>query len=518
MKRLVRLAAVPFLIAAASACSSNPAPTQTGPVLACGKDPAPPASASATAAPDASSTAAVSTTAATTDPIATTLREIVASARGKKDAWNKLERLTDGVGNRLSGTPELDRAIAWAVDTLKADGQENVHTEKVMVPHWVRGAESLDLVLPRKRSLAILGLGGTIATPPQGIEGEIVVVHDWAELEKAGASVKDKIVLYDVYMRPHDEVKGSAYGDVVGYRWNGAARAAKLGAKAVLVRTLATASMRTPHTGGMGYEDGVPKIPAASIAVEDSMFLARLAATGEKVTVRLKLGAKQLPDAASANVVAELVGREKPDEIVLLGAHIDSWDVGQGAQDDGAGCVIVMQALATLRAMKKPPRRTVRVVLYTNEENGGKGGEGYAKAHVAEQSKIVAALESDFGGFAPDGFTVDVPKDKGDLAKAYVVGLIAGLDGLGPLKVEPHFGGSDIEPLLKKGTPGIGFLTKGQHYFDYHHSESDTLDKVDPTELADDVAAVAGIAYALAEAETSYRDAVSAAPTAASAP
>ncbi|HTJ81887.1 MAG TPA: M20/M25/M40 family metallo-hydrolase [Polyangiaceae bacterium] len=437
------------------------------------------------------------------------VRRIATSARGKKDAWNKLEKLTDGIGHRLSGTPELDRAIGWAVETLKADGHDDVHTEKVMVPHWERGAESLELVGPQKRALAILGLGGTVATPKQGVEGEVVVVHDWAELEKAGASVKDKIVLYDVPMRAHDDEKGSAYGEVVGYRWNGAARAAKLGAKAVLVRSLATASLRTPHTGGMGYEDGVAKIPAASIAVEDSMYLARLVASGQKVTVRLKLGARMLPDAPSANVVAELRGREKPNEVVILGAHLDSWDVGQGAQDDGAGCVIVMQALTTLRAMKTPPRRTIRVVLFTNEENGGKGGEAYAKAHEAEIPKIVAALESDFGGFAPDGFTVDVPKEKGDVAKAYVSNLARGLDGLGPLKIEPHFGGSDIEPLVKKGAPGVGFLTKGRHYFDVHHSEADTLDKVDPDELADDVAAVAGLAWALAESEPTFRDALS---------
>ncbi len=432
-------------------------------------------------------------------------RAIVASARGKRDAWEKLRELTDGVGHRLSGSPELDRAIEWGVRHLKADGHENVHTEKVMVPRWDRGRESAELVAPTKRPLAILGLGGTVGTPAAGIEAEVVVVRSWDELEKAGERVKDKIVLFDVVM-PYDEEKGPGYGEVVGYRGGAASRAAKLGAKAVLVRSLATASLYTPHTGAMKYEEKIPKIPAASISVEDSAFLARKVEHGETVRVRLKLGARDLPEVPSANVVAELVGREKPDEVVLIGAHLDSWDVGQGAHDDGAGCVIVMQALTTLRALPTRPRRTVRVVLFTNEENGLRGGKQYAKDHEADASKIVAALESDFGGFAPDGFTVEVAKEREAEAVAYVRDLTQGLDALGPLKVVPFHAGADISPLMKLGTPGVGFMTKGRHYFDLHHSEADTLDKVDPKELADDVAAVAGLVYALADAPKSLRD------------
>ena len=331
-------------------------------------------------------------------------QKIMTAARIDRGAYRKLEELTDRIGHRLSGSPELDRAIAWALHTMIADGH-TAHTEKVMVPHWVRGVEDAAIVAPVARPLHLIGLGGTIPTPNGGITAPVVVVHDWADLESKQAAVKGAIVLYDVPMPAYTVEHGSGYGETVEFRWNGASRAAKLGAVAVLVRSVTAHSLRLPHTGGMGYEDGTPKIPGAAITVEDSAMIARLAAVGP-VNVHLHLESESLPEAPSANVIGELRGREKPDEIVVIGGHIDSWDVGQGAHDDGAGCVIAMQAITLLRQLQLVPRRTIRVVLFTNEENGLHGGKAYAEAHKDELAKTVLAVESDSGGFAPRGFSL----------------------------------------------------------------------------------------------------------------
>jgi carboxypeptidase Q len=426
-------------------------------------------------------------------------RKIIDAARGKPAAYEKLRQLTDGIGHRLSGSPALDRAIDWAEKTLAADGHENVRKEKVMVPHWERGAESAEILGPTRRPLTILGLGGSEGTPKGGIEGEVLVVRSFEELEKAGAAVKDKIVLFDVAMRGYEEGKGTGYGDVVQFRASGPSKASKLGAKAVLVRSLATSSLNTPHTGATRFDDGVKKIPAAAVTVEDAALIARLSEQGERVRVRLTMGAKTKPDAPSANVLAELVGREKPDEIVLIGGHLDSWDVGQGAHDDGAGCVIMMQALTTLRALGMKPRRTIRVVLFTNEENGIAGARAYAKDHAAEVAKHVLGVEADSGGFAPWGFTVEVPKDRLAKATRFAEDVAALLAPVGALQIKEAGSGADLIPLVKEGMPGMGYVSHGQKYFDYHHSAADTLDKVDPRELADGVAVVAVLAWIAAE-------------------
>jgi carboxypeptidase Q len=331
------------------------------------------------------------------------------------------------------------------------------------------------------------------------VKGKVVVVRDWKELEAKQAQVKDAIVLFNVAMPSWTEEHGSGYGDTVPYRWAGASAAGKLGARAVLMRSVTAHSLRTPHTGSMGYAPDGPKIPAAAVTVEDAELLARLVAAGD-VTVQLELGARTLPDVPSANVIGELRGREKPDEIVLIGAHIDSWDVGQGAHDDGAGCVHVMQALTVLRRLGLQPRRTIRVVLFTNEENGLRGGTGYAEAHAAEVGKHVAALETDAGGYAPRGLEVAVAGERGDAVAAQVADLLTLLAPLGATKLErSDHAGADITPLTRQGVLGLGLRTDTRTYFDIHHTPADTLDKVDPAALADGVAAVAVIAYVLAD-------------------
>jgi carboxypeptidase Q len=469
----------------APASSGAPSPTMASP-----------AASSSTAA-----TPAVASGAAPTASLAARYREptekIVATASADRDAYRKLSYLTDRIGHRLSGSTGLARAITWAAQTMKDDGHD-VRTEKVMVPHWVRGAESAELITPVARPLHVLGLGGTVGTPRGGITAPVVVVRNWAELEARPEQVKGSIVLYDVAMPTWSEDKGSGYGQTVEYRGAGASRAAKLGALAVLVRSVTAHSLSTPHTGALRYEDGVTKIPAFAVTVEDASLIARLAAEG-KVTVRMRSDARMLPDVESANVIGELRGRERPDEVVVIGAHIDSWDVGHGAHDDGAGVVIMMQALTTIRKLGLTPRRTIRVVLFTNEENGLRGGRAYAKDHADELPKTVLAVESDSGGFAPRGFGVQAKPEVRDRVKARVTDIATLLRPINATRVVFGHGGADIGPMAPAGVPLIGLDTDGRTYFDIHHTEADTLDKVDPAALAANVAAIATLAYVVAD-------------------
>jgi Zn-dependent M28 family amino/carboxypeptidase len=456
-----------------------------------------PAVAPVAGAPASAAAAPAPTAARLADRYREPVDKIVAAAHADRDAYQKLSYLTDRIGNRLSGSPALDRAIAWAAQAMKDDGHD-VRTEKVMVPHWVRGAETAELTAPIARPLRVLGLGGTVGTPKAGITAPVVVVHSWDELEANQAQVKGAIVLYDVAMPAWTEDKGSGYGETVEYRGRGASRAAKHGAVAVLVRSVTAHSLRTPHTGAMNYEDGVAKIPALAVTVEDSTLIARLAAQGP-VTIHLRADDQALPDAASANVIGELRGREQPDEIVVIGGHIDSWDVGQGAHDDGAGAVTMMQALTTIRKLGLVPRRTIRVVLFTNEENGLRGGRAYAKDHAGELPRTVLAVESDSGGFAPRGFSVQTKPEVADRVKARIADIASLLGAISATRVKLGHGGADIGPMVPSGVPTLGLDTDGRTYFDIHHTDADTLDKVDPAALADDVAAVAALAYVVAD-------------------
>ncbi len=367
-----------------------------------------------------------------------------------------------------------------------------------MVPHWVRGVEAAELIAPVARPLHVLGLGGTIGTPKGGITAPLVVAHDWAELDAKQAQVKGAVVLYDVAMPTWTEDKGAGYEVTVQYRGRGASRAAKYGAVAVLMRSVTAHSLSTLHTGGLNYEEAVAKIPALAVTVEDSTLLSRLAAQGP-VTVRLRADDQMLPDVESANVIGEIRGRERPDEIVVIGGHIDSWDVGQGAHDDGAGVVTMMQALTTIRKLGLAPRRTIRVVLFTNEENGLRGGRAYAKDHAAELPNTVLAVEADSGGFAPRGFSVQIKPELQDRVKARVADITSLLASIDASRVTLGHGGADIGPMARSGVLAIGLDTDGRTYFDYHHTDADTLDKVDPAALADEVAAVATLSYVAAD-------------------
>jgi carboxypeptidase Q len=418
-----------------------------------------------------------------------TADSLIRGATADSAAYGRLGRLVDTFGPRLSGSASLEAAIDWVLEAMKADGLENVRGEPVMVPRWVRGAESAELVRPRRARLAMLGLGGSVGTPARGITAPVLVVGSLEELARRAAEAKGRIVLLDV---PFTEYTATRH-----VRTDGPSAAARAGAVACLIRSVATFSMRNPHTGVTLYDSTAARIPAAALSVEDAMILHRLQDRGEPIVVTLRMGAHTLPDAPSRNVVAEIVGREKPDEVVVLGGHIDSWDVGQGAMDDGGGSVAAWEAVRLLKRLGLRPRRTVRVVLWTNEENGGRGAEAYAKAHAGELSRHVMAMESDNGVFNPRGYVLG----GSDSAAAVIRQVAALMQPIGATGLERVDGSpaADTEPLAAAGVPAMELDVDGSRYFWYHHSDADMLDKLDPAELARCVAAMAVMAYVVAD-------------------
>lgn len=398
-----------------------------------------------------------------------------------------LEMLCDSIGPRLTGSPAMDAAIDFAVKTMREEGFDSVWTEPVMVPHWVRGDEWARLTAPVDEPLSILGLGGSVGTPPEGIEAEVMVVSGEEELDRRAKEAEGKIVVFN------PEWQG--YGSVVKYRGGGASMAARHGAVAALVRSATHISLNTPHTGVMTYMDDIPKIPAASITIEDAARMERLTRRGTTVKVRLMMEARNLGEREQPNVVGEIRGREFPEEIVVVGGHLDSWDAGTGAHDDGAGCAIAIGATRLIRKLELRPRRTIRVVLFVAEEQGGHGGRAYRAAHADEIEQHVAAVESDSGAFAPDGFTVRGSERVIEKLAAYAKPLA----GIGADHVRAGWAGVDIDPIVDAGVPGIGHRVKGDLYFAYHHSPADTFDKVDLGDLARNVSAVSGLIWAIAE-------------------
>ena len=430
-------------------------------------------------------------------------QRIITAALAENDAYRKLEELCTRIGNRLSGSPQLEQAIDWAVETMKKDGQENVRREKVTVPHWVRGQESVTMVEPRVERLAMLGLGGSIGTPPEGITAPVVVVSGKDELDSIGDQAKGKIVLFNNIMPPYDPEKGSGYGPAVQYRGKGASLASEKGAVACLIRSVTAKSLRSPHTGAMRYGENDKKIPAAALSTEDAETIARLQARGVPVVVTLKMEAQTLPDVTSANVIGELRGSTQPDEVVVIGGHIDSWDVGQGAHDDGGGVVMSMEAINVLRKLNLIPRRTIRVVLFTNEENALGGGRVYAADHVNELPKHVAAIEADSGVFRPTGYSVECEnKERESVAAEQLRDLVTLLSSIGSMKASTGHSGADISPMKSAGVILMGHDVEGATYFDYHHTQADTIDKIDPQALSQNVAALATTAYILADMPT----------------
>jgi carboxypeptidase Q len=414
--------------------------------------------------------------------------------RGTK-AYDIVRSLTVEVGPRLAGSPGDKAAVEWALRTLKELGFSNVRAEGVTVPHWVRGAESGAITAPYPQPVVLAALGGSVGTPDGGLEAEVVEVPTLEALSSLDpAAVKGKIVFLSTRMERAKD--GSGYGRTVPIRSRGAAAAAKLGAVAVLIRSVGTDNNRTPHTGSVRYEEGVAKIPAAALSNPDADLLAHQIATGKPVRFRLHLGARQLPDARSANVIGEIPGREAPEEIVLLGCHLDSWDLGTGAVDDAAGCAIMMEAARRIGELPEKPRRTIRVVLFANEEFGLSGANAYAEAYADSLGKHVLAGESDFGSGRVWRIASRI-----DPARLPAIEVLADL--LKPLGVErgdnEANGGADLTPLREARVPVVALNQDGSDYFDWHHTANDTLDKVDPKDLDQNIAAWATVAYVAAE-------------------
>jgi len=420
---------------------------------------------------------------------------LVANALTKPTAYETLSWLTDEIGPRPSGSANAALAVEWATQQYRSWGID-VRTEKVVVPHWVRGDERGSLVSHHDQKIVLTALGGSIATTPAGITADVIEVSSYDELKQLGTKVRGKIVYYNNAM-DLDLVKAhrafEAYSRAVIYRATGASRAAEYGAVAAVIRSVASASLRTPHTGAMRYDPKQPKIPAAAMTTEDADLVHRLLARGDRVRMHLVLTPKLLPDVESANVVAEIRGSEKPDEIVLIGGHLDSWDLGTGAIDDGSGVAMVMDAMRLIKESGLRPKRTIRAVLFMNEENGLNGGRAYFAAHRNE--KHVAAIETDAGAAAPTGFTTTL---KGDALDALIARTNV-LDRLGAHKFESAGEtGADTSFLIENGVAGFSLVPEPLRYFDYHHTPADTLDKVDAKELQQDTAAILALAWVVA--------------------
>ena len=422
------------------------------------------------------------------DPYREAATRLIQESTSDDFAWRRLAELTDTYGHRFSGSENLDLAIAWAVDTMKRDGLEDVRTEPVMVPRWVRGRESAELVVPSGQSLAILGLGGSIGTPAAGIEAEVLVVNSFEDLRKRAADAKGRIVLFNAPF--------TTYPDTITHRTGGARAASQHGALAALVRGVGPVGLRTPHTGSVEYGQSITPIPAASVAAEDADRIARLRARGVPVRVRLTMDAHVEADVESANVVGEIRGRERPREIVLLGGHIDSWDVGTGASDDAVGCIVTWEAARLMLKLGLRPRRTVRIVLWTNEENGLRGAAAYAARHAAHAADHVFALESDSGVFEPAsiGFTGSIA------ARTLARDIGTLLAPLGLTEVVGGGGGADIGPIAQAANaPMMAYLGNPARYFTIHHTSADTVERIAPGEVSRAAAAIAVIAYVVAE-------------------
>ena len=414
--------------------------------------------------------------------------------------YKQVAHLTENIGPRPSGSPQAQQAAEYVGDQLRKLGLE-VRLEEVKVPHWVRGAETAELVeypgqTPKTtQKIVVTSLGGSTATPPEGLSAEVVVVRNFDELAALGrAKVAGKIVLFNF---PFDTRKAEAglaldaYGEAVIYRGAGAKAAAELGAVASLIRSVGGADYRLAHTGWSSPAG----IPAGAVAAEDADLIADLAVQGN-VRMRLTLISEKLPDSIGVNVVADLRGSEHPEQIVIVSGHLDSWDLGTGAIDDAAGVAVAMETAKLLSQLRYRPKRTIRVIAWMDEEIGGHGREAYTAAHSAEFPNHVAAIESDLGAAHPLGFNAKISMQAVDFVRP-VLNILEPL-GATTIKLVPFSPGSDVAALSQAGVPTFGVMQDGRTYFNYHHSAADTLDKIVPRELRENAAAMAVLAYALA--------------------
>jgi Zn-dependent M28 family amino/carboxypeptidase len=441
------------------------------------------------------------------------LKRLQQAALNSNYAYRQVAYLANNIGPRLSGSAQAQKAVEYVAGELKALGLE-VQWEKVMVPHWVRGDETAALVqFPGQtetttQKIVLTALGGSVATPAEGLTADVVVVRNFEELKSLGRDkVAGKIVLFNY---PFDKQMaaegygGDAYGEAVVYRNDGPSEAAKLGAAIALLRSVGGADYRLPHTGNTKFAEGVPKIPAAAVAAEDADLIAALIAEGP-VRMRIVLTPQQLPDAVSYNVIGDLKGSEHPEQVIIVSGHLDSWDLGTGATDDGAGLAVSMEAAHLIQQLRLRPKRTIRVIAWMNEENGLGGSKTYAKDHEKDMGNHFAAIETDGGAGHPLGINMKTKPEVKSLLEP--VAKVLQDSGAGALRFTEH-AGADIEPLDKAGVPTFAPIQDSRFYFNYHHTAADTLDKIVPKELAENSAVVAVLSYALANIEQALPRAV----------
>jgi hypothetical protein len=434
------------------------------------------------------------------------LKRIQQAALSSDYAYREVAHLSNNIGPRLTGSPQAAKAVEYVSNELKAIGCQ-VQLEKVMVPHWVRGNETAELVSwpgmadGTTQKIVLCALGGSIATPAEGITAEVVAVKNFDELKALPRDkVAGKIVVFNY---PFDKQmaaqshSGEAYGEAVEYRGDGPSAAARQGAVACLIRSVGGADYRIPHTGQTKYASDAPKIPAGAVTAEDADLIVDLVKQGP-AKMKLVLTPQTLPDAESANVIGDIKGSEHPEQVVIVSGHLDSWDLGTGAIDDGAGVAVSMEAANIIHKLNLKPKRTIRVIAWMNEENGTRGSKQYAKDHEKDWANHFATMETDNGADHPIGLRVKAKPEVKTLLKP--VAAILQESGAGALELSEH-AGADIEPMEKAGVPAFAPIQDGRFYFNYHHTAADTLDKIDPKQLAETSAIVAVWAYAMANSE-----------------
>lgn len=436
-----------------------------------------------------------------------TMARIRDAALSDPYAMTELRHLTDNIGPRIAGSPQAQHAVEWVAEEMRALGA-TVTIENAVVSHWVRGEETAVLtswpgaVPNTTQKIVLTALGNSVATPKDGISAPVVVVDSFADLRALPkGAVKGKILLFNARFDKELAAQGrggEAYSQAVIYRGSGPSAAASVGAVAMLVRSIGGADYRLPHTGMSYYDEGVPKIPAAAVSAEDADLMKNLTSQGE-VRMRLILTPQTLPPAQSANVIADWKGSEHPEQVVIVSGHLDSWDLGTGAIDDGAGIVVSMQAIHLLQKLGVHPRRTVRFVAWMDEEQSSGGAQTYAKEHAGELANHLGAIESDLGAGHPTGIEFHGGKD----LDRWLQPLSGVLAPIGATLLERATDtGEDIVFLTDKGVPGFSPIQDTRYYFNYHHTAADTFDKVNPRELGENAAVMAVTAYALADAAT----------------
>lgn len=431
------------------------------------------------------------------DGIGSVEEQILAAARSGTHGYAIVDGLTTEVGQRLAGTEAEARARDWTVAKFKEIGLQNVRVEPFTIPGWERGVETATIISPYPQEMLVTALGGSVATPFEGVTAEIAYFPTFEDLETAPEGGLDgKIVFISGLMEKAPD--GAGYGPANQKRRSGASEAAKRGAAAVVIRSVGTDSHRFPHTGQMRYADDLPKIPIAALSAPDADQLERMFDREQTVTMALNIQPRATGDMPSGNVIGEIIGTERPDEIVLISGHLDSWDLGTGAVDDGAGIGISAGAAQVLIDAGLKPKRTIRVVAYGAEEVGLLGGFAYRDLHRDELVNHVLATESDFG--SKPAYEVLLGVTEGE----EVIKAVADALGL-PIGIRGTNGGPDIGPIAALGVPTMRFQQDGTDYFDLHHTPDDTLDKIDPDDIAENVAAFALMAWLAANADTDFR-------------